>query len=78
MGVEDHATGVEADGSIWVGGGIIQEFGACCCRMFGAAGLGRGDVVQCHQHGVVDGSSIVEEDADNLLDAFNALFGERG
>lgn len=51
-----------------MGGGIVQELDAGIESFGCAIGLLGGDGPKGGEHGVIDSTSIVEEDANNLLD----------
>ncbi len=76
MVVEGHLAGGEAENGVGMGGAIIEEVcdgdGGCS----GAFCLSRCKDPECHQHGGVDCPSIVEKDADDLLESCELLGGE--
>ena len=75
INVENHVTGMEVNDCIRVRGCIVEESSAglhgCLC----AGSLRGGNGVESFEDGVVNGTSIVEEHPDNLLDKF---LGRRG
>ena len=64
-----HVTGVIADDGIWMGGGIVEKLGGCLGSGFSACRLGGGNGAESNKHGAIDGSSVVEEAANDLLEA---------
>jgi hypothetical protein len=74
--VENHGTGMVSDDCIGMGGGVVEQMcggfggGMCSC------GLGSGECAKGDQHGTVNGASIVEQDANNLLQACDFQFGQ--
>ena len=68
MIVEDHVAGNELDDSIGMGGCIVEQVNAGMGGGVSGAGLLRSNGAQGDEHGVVDGSGIVEEDANNFAD----------
>ena len=67
MDAEEDVTGCVADGSVRVGGGIVEEFGNGFCCGFGSFGLRCSKGAECHGHSWIDGTGVVEERANNLL-----------
>ena len=72
-----HLGGFVLNAGIWMGGSIIEklvdtegEIGP------GACGNGGGDGADCGLHGIVDGTSIVIEDASEFLAVFELRGGE--
>jgi hypothetical protein len=74
--VENHVTGMVSDDCIGMGGGVVEQMcggsgsGVCSC------GLGSGKCAKGDKHGTVNGAFIVEQDANNFLQARDFGFGE--
>ena len=64
--VELHATGVVADSGVRVAGGVVEELGGCAESMFGRLVLLGGNGSQGRDHGQIDRTSVVEEDANGF------------
>jgi len=65
---EDHVTRKEFDDSFGMGGCIVEQVNAGMGGGFSGAGLLQSNGAEGHEHGVVNGTGIVEEDAHNLSD----------
>ena len=72
MDVENHPAGGVADPGIWMGGTVVEELSDSLCGCFCAFRLGRSESAKGGEHGGVYGASIVEEGADDLLEAGEA------
>ena len=75
VGREDHVAGSVGDAIIGIGGAVVQEL---VDFVVGAAGGGRlfgADVAESMEEFVVYGTGIVEEGADNALDALDVRGG---
>ena len=57
-------------------GTIIEKMDNFFCCLFGTFVLLGGERVECHEHGVVECSGIIEEGADKLLEAGLFSLGE--
>jgi hypothetical protein len=75
--VENHVTGMVSDECIGMGGdGVVEQMcggfggGVCSC------GLGSSECAKGNKHGTVNDASIVEQDANNFLQAHDFGFGE--
>lgn len=66
--VEDHAACMVPECCVWMGGSIIEELGDGNGGGCGAVVLLRGEGAEGNEHGVVDGSGIVEEGSDDGLE----------
>ena len=78
MDVEYHVAGHKFYYGIRVGGGIVKKLGnlsSCFCC---GGRLMTGDVIESREHGVINGSCIVEEGSNNLLDTKNIICAEDG
>lgn len=78
MGIEYHSAGLEAKCGIGMCGGVVEEADAVGHGESCGLCLFRANVVECQEHGVVNGSGIKEEDSDNLLDEADVSFGQSG
>ncbi len=72
MDVENHPAGGVADSGIRMGGTVVKELSDGLSSGFGPFGLGRSESAKGGEHGGVYGASIVEEGADDLLEAGEA------
>ena len=68
--MKNHVAGVETKGGIRMGGGVVQELGDGDGGGFGAVVLLGGKGAKGDEHGAVDGPGVVEEGADDFLEAF--------
>ena len=64
--LELHAAGVVANRGVRVAGGVVEELGGCAESMFGWLVLLGGDGSQGRDHGQIDRTSVVEEDANGF------------
>ena len=64
---EAHATCMVPNFGIGVGRGVVEQVGDGFGGGFGGASGGNG--AEGDKHGGVNGSGVVEEDADNFLDS---------
>jgi hypothetical protein len=71
---EDHVAGVITDDGVGVRGKIIEKHLAGFCSFLGWSGLAVRDLVECNDDGLVYCPAIIQEDARDLLDAFDAEF----
>ena len=71
-----HVTCMIGDYCVLVCGCKVEKEFAAFHRVFCRFGLGRCNGAQCCEHGGVDGTSIIEEDADDLLNEFLLLRGK--
>ena len=75
---KNHVAGMVADGSIRMRGEIVEQHIAGLFGVFGGRSLVAGDFVQRNNHSGVTAAGIVEKEAGNLLDTFDAEFVEEG
>ena len=75
---EYHVAGTVADGGIKVGGTVVQKFCEGFGGFFGAFRLGSSKGAKSNEHGGVDSTCIVEEGADDLLDALETSRSKGG
>ena len=78
MDVEYHVAGHKFYYCFRVGGSVVKKLGnlgsSFCC----GGRLMTGDVIESREHGVINGSCIVEEGSNNLLDTQNIICAEDG
>ena len=72
MVVEAHVAGKIFDDGIRMGGSIVKEVDAGLGRGSSGAGLLGSNGAEGREHGVVDGSGIIEEHTHNLADSFDS------
>jgi hypothetical protein len=65
-----HIAGAELDDGVRVCGGIVEELVHGCEGVCGEFGLIGGQGAQCHQHGAIKGTCIIQERANDFLQAF--------
>ena len=70
--VENHVAGKVFDDGIRVGGGIVQEVNASIGSGGSGAGLLGSNGAEGREHGVVDGTGIVEENTNNFTDTLDS------
>ena len=61
---------MEMDACVGMGGNIVKELVTCHLEGLGAVCLAQCDCAECGKGGGVDGPSVVEECAYDVLDAF--------
>ena len=61
---------MEGDGSVAVSCSIVEELGDGNGCGFSAFGLGRGERSESDEHGGVDGACIIQQGAEDFLNAF--------
>jgi hypothetical protein len=76
--LENHVAGLIAEYSIRVSGGIIKELDDCFHSGFGSRTLFRGKVAESDEHGGVNSTSVVQENAHNLHDEKFVLLESSG
>ena len=74
----DHLAGLVADDSIRMGGSVVEELDSGLGSGLSAMGLFRAEFVEGNQHGVVHGTAVEEEGADDLLEALDAVLVQGG
>ena len=67
--MQAHVALVEADGGVRMGCTVIEEVCGCACGGFGAFGLGCCEGAEGDEHGAIDGSGVIQEGANDFLDA---------
>jgi hypothetical protein len=65
--IEAHVAGVVANGGVRMGSGVVEEVDSRFSGGEGAFGLGGGKASKGNQDGVVNCSTIVKEDTNDLL-----------
>lgn len=70
--VQGHVTGVVSNDGIRVCTAIVEEMGDSIHGGLGAVGLSGREGAEGDEEGVVDGSGVEEEGADDLLEEVNA------
>ena len=78
MDEEHHSTGMVADGGIGDGSKIIQKVVRTGGSIGGGYGLFGINFTETDEDGVVDGSAIILENPDDLLDVFEAFVRKDG
>jgi hypothetical protein len=71
--VKYHIAGAELDDGVRVRGGIVEELGHGCEGVRGGFGLIGGQAAQCHQHGDIKGTCIIEKRANDFLQALHVF-----
>ena len=66
--VEHHPAGGVADRGIWMGGTVVEELSDGLSSGFSAFRLGRRKSAKGNKHGGVNGTSVVEEGANDFLE----------
>ena len=78
MDEEHHAAGVVAEGGVGMGRQIVQQL----VDLLNGVGSGNGlfcrQVAKTDKDGVVNGNTIIEENAHHLLNVFEAGSGQEG
>jgi hypothetical protein len=77
MDMKCHAAGFVADGGIWVGGRVVEEFDGGSGGVIGGVGLGSGDCSDGNEHRWVDCDAVVQECSNDLLQAGHLEFVKR-
>jgi len=67
---EDFVAGMKMDDSIWMGGTIVEQVSEGLHGGLGAIGLLSGESTKGHQHSQINGTCIVEEGTNDLLNVF--------
>ena len=75
---EDHVAGTEFDLSIGVVSSIIEKMFGGSNGGFSSVNGGGGNVIECMEHGVVNGAGIKKEFSGDALDEFDCLWLEEG
>ena len=73
MDEEHHSTGMVAEGGIGVGSKIINKVVHTGVSIDGGDGLFGSNVTETEGDGVVNGDAVVYENADDVLDVFEAF-----
>ena len=68
VGVEDHAAGVETKNGVGVGSTVVEQLGDSNGGGGGAVGLRGCERAKRNKHGRVDGTSGIQESADDVLE----------
>jgi len=76
LDVQDHVAGMVTEDSIGVSGSIVEEPGGSFGSCLSASGLGGCKGAEGDKHGRINGTGIVEQDTDDFLETFDALFGQ--
>ena len=75
---KNHVAGIIADGSIGMRGKVVKKHVASLFGFYCRRRLVIGNFVQSNNDGGITTAGIVEEEAGNLLNAFDAKFVEEG
>jgi hypothetical protein len=78
VNAEDHGARAETNNSIRMSHGIVKELGCGSVGELGRLGLDSCKGSQGNEHGGIDGTGIVQENANDLLDAGDTVFVEKG
>jgi hypothetical protein len=70
--VDNHPAGGVADCGIWMGGTVVEELRNGLSSGFSAFRLGRRKSAKGNKHGGVNGTSVVEEGANDFLELSEA------
>ena len=76
MGAQDHVTRPVNNAVSWIGSDIVEKEVNCLFSGNGSVCLASGNGTEGYQKFVVDRSGIVEERADNFLNAAFTVFVE--
>lgn len=68
---ELHIAGTVYENGVRVSVAVVKELVDRGCGSFGGTALFGGEVTECDEEGAVDGASVIEEGADDLLDALD-------
>ena len=75
MDVKDHTTSAVANGSVRMRGGVVQKPHRRLVGLLGSFGLVGGNGTNRDKHGRVDSDAVIQQGANNLLDAVDVLGG---
>ena len=75
---EDHVAGVKTEGCIRMSGQVVEKHVACFGGFFSWTGLAVRDFVQGNKDCLIDRTAVVEEEARDGLDTFDAGLVEQG
>ena len=78
MNVKLHVACLVLDHCIRVCGAIVQQLGDGLGSGFGSLGLSGCESAECNQYGRVDGACVIQEGANNFLEAGDAGRVQRG
>ena len=78
MNAKVHVGGDKANDSVRMAGGVVEQLDDGVHGCFRAVSLGGSKAAESDEHGAVDGTGVVEEDSDDLLDELLVFGTERG
>ena len=60
MDMQDHVSGIIADGRIRIRQGVVEEPNDLVVGLLSGSSLLRGNGIKCNEHGGIDGNGIVQ------------------
>ena len=68
VSVENHVACFEVENYVGMGGGVVEELADFSHCVFGRGGLLHGEGTKGHEYRHVDGTSVINVDANDSLD----------